>query len=707
MFTTLSRTILTFAVGVAAMVSVGAADARAAGLLRPADGRDPELSISSHDVRVVVQDGYAVTRIEQTFANPHDREYEAIYSFPVPEKAAVSEFTYWIDGRPVTAEVLPKEKARRVYEEEKAAGREAALTEQDDYRTFDISVWPVQPGQDVRVRLVYYQPAHLDTGIGRYAYPLEEGGVDEAKLAFWTANDRVDGRFSFELILCSSYPVEAVRLPNHPHAVLSRTSGGDWRISLTNQAGASPASSPAAQPTAAAPDDGPSAAPLPGPATQQVRLDTDIIVYWRLKAGLPGRVEMVAHRPDPQKPGTFMMVLTPGDDLKPINGGADWSFVLDKSGSMQSKFHTLADGVERGLRKLRPSDRFRIVLFDEQAIPMTTAFQSATPENIDSAIHRLRRVQPGNGTNLYAGLDLGTNGLDADRTSAVLLVTDGVANVGEVRQRAFIDLVRKKDVRLFTFIIGNSANRPLLGAITRRSGGTAFSISNSDDIVGAIVSATGKVTHEALHDVTLAIDGVPVRDLTPEEFGSLYRGQQLIAFGHYRNHGPAEVTLSGKISGRPVTFGTRFDFPETASLNPEIERLWAFSRIEDMMMQIEDFGEKSEHRSAITDLAVEYGLVTPYTSMIVVREEVFAQLGIDRRNEQRVAMEDAARQQRAAQPVQSRRVDKAAPMYASAAPRHGGGGNGSGAIDPAMLLLIVMIGAPVLCFLLPHRVSAK
>ena len=56
----------------------------------------------------MVEDGYAITTIEQVFANPQAADLEAIYSFPVPRKAAVSEFTYWIDGKPVSAEVLEK-----------------------------------------------------------------------------------------------------------------------------------------------------------------------------------------------------------------------------------------------------------------------------------------------------------------------------------------------------------------------------------------------------------------------------------------------------------------------------------------------------------------------------------------------------------------------------------------------------------------------
>ena len=199
-------------IGAAMLLCFSVLPAQAAGLLTPADGSLPPLEIRDHHVSVVIEDGYAVTTVEQVFHNPHSQDLEAIYSFPVPEHGAVSEFTLWIDGKPVSGEVLEKKEARRVYEEEKAAGREAGVTEKDSYKTFDISVSPVRAGQDTRIRLVYLQSAKVDSGIGRYLYPLEEGGVDEEKLAFWTANEKVTGSFSFDLTLKSGYPVDALRV---------------------------------------------------------------------------------------------------------------------------------------------------------------------------------------------------------------------------------------------------------------------------------------------------------------------------------------------------------------------------------------------------------------------------------------------------------------------------------------------------------------
>ncbi|MEW6647634.1 MAG: VIT and VWA domain-containing protein [Pseudomonadota bacterium] len=660
--------------------------AQAAGLLTPADGRLPALDLKEHHVNVVVEDGYAVTTVEQVFHNPHDRDLEAIYSFPVPEHGAVGEFTLWIDGKPVTGEVLEKKEARRVYEEEKAAGRDAGITEKDSYKTFDISVSPVRAGQDTRTRLVYVQAAHVDTGIGRYVYPLEEGGVDEEKLSFWTADSKVTSAFSFNLHLKSGYPVDAVRLPNQANAQVSQVGPGEWKVSIGNGA-------------AAAQEEGGAQAPAFNPQAQQAgavfTLDKDLVVYWRHQAGLPGSVDLVTYKPDAGKRGTFMLTVTPGEDLKPITEGSDWIFVLDISGSMQGKYATLADGVQRALGKMRPNDRFRIVLFNDRAQELTNGYVNATAEMVKHYSDEVARIQPTNGTNLYAGVELGLSALEADRTSAIVLVTDGVANVGETAQRKFIEMIKRKDTRLFTFIMGNSANRPMLEAMTKASGGFAVSISNSDDIVGQLLTAVSKVSHEALHGVEVKIGGVKVADLTPKEIGSLYRGQQLIVMGHYFDGGNARVELTGRISGQPKTYKTEFAFPRQSKDNPELERLWAYAAIEDIQSEMEDFGEKADLKRAATDIALEYSLVTDHTSMIVLREEQFAARNIQRNNQQRVAVEQAAQQQRAQSAPVSRRVDQQQPMYTTPRPSHSSGGGG-GAIDGFMLLLLAVLVLPSL-----------
>ncbi len=646
---------------------------RAAGLLTPADGSLPALEIREHAVDVLIQDGYAVTTVEQTFHNPHGRDLEAIYSFPVPEQGSVGEFTVWIDGKPVVGEVLEQGQARQVYEDQRAAGQDAGLAEQDGYRTFDVHVTPVRAGADTRTRLVYLQPARVDHGVGRYVYALEEGGVDEQKLAFWTAQAAVSERFSFAVRLRSGYPVEAVRMPDQPAAGITRIDDQRWDLALANGVGAE------------------DAVGMPGPVAS---LDRDLVVYWRLAQDLPGSLDLVTYKPDAAGRGTFLLTLTPGAELTPIADGADWVFVLDVSGSMQGKYATLAEGISQALGRLRPDDRFRIITFNDRARELTRGFVAATPEAVRRWADRVAQVQPNQGTNLYAGLSLGLDGVDADRPSGIVLVTDGVANVGETRQRAFLQLLDHKDVRLFTFVMGNSANRPLLEGIARASNGFARSVSNSDDIIGEILTAASKLTHHALHGVTVEIDGVRVADLTPAEPGSVYRGQQLMLLGHYFGDGDAQVTLAGRLAGAPVSWQGRFAFPGRSDLNPELERLWAYDRIRALEWEQDLFGPDADLGAAAVDLAVEHGLVTNRTSMLVVRDQVFDELGIDRRNARRTEIEHAARAQRAQQ-AQTRRVDQAEPMFSGAQPRLSGGGGG--AIDGwQVLLMTVAAGLVVL-----------
>ena len=667
---------------VLALFAVGTADA--AGLLTP-KGQVSSLDIRDHRVKVVVEDGYVLTEIDQVFTNSGANDVEAIYSFPVPSHAAVAEFTYWIDGNPVTGEVLKKQEARDLYEQEKAAGRETALAEKDEYRTFDISIYPVRANSDVRVRLVYVQSASTDTGIGRYVYPLEEGGVDEERNAFWEVRDSVAGSFSFDLELKSSYPVDAIRLPEQPNAVLNQIDPGHWTIAL-HSIGTSPVDEEFSVQVAALETGETPASATAGSGV--ANLDKDIVVYWRHAPDLPGSVDLVAHKPDATGRGTFMLTFTPGDDLPVIENGRDWVFVLDISGSMQGKFATLADGVQQSLGKLNPNDRFRIFTFNNSAHELTSSFVTASPENVLHYTDLVGRLRAEGGTNLYAGLRAGLDSLDSDRSSGIALVTDGVANVGVTEKKEFLKMMGQHDVRLFTFIMGNSANRPLLEAMTDVSNGFALETSNSDDIAGQLIQATAKIRHAALHDVTLTIDGLKVADLTPEKIGSLYHGEQLQVLGHYWGSREAKVRLSGKIAGKDIEYRTSFAMPVQSDLNPELERIWAYATIENLQATMDYFGADKDTEDAITDLATEYGLVTDFTSMIVVRDEVFAAQGIRRSNRDRVATERAAQQPRAQQSPQNRRVDHNKPMYSNKRPSTGGGGSGGGAAGLPMILAL-------------------
>ncbi len=631
----------------AALLAASFLPARAAGTLTPLGAARTPIQIRSHQVNVTLTNGFAQTEVLQTFFNPNAQDLEAIYAFPVPKSASLSAVSIANGEKILNGEVLPKADAERIYEQEKQSGNDAGLAVKNSYLTYEFKVTPVRAYAEIQLRFVYYQALEIDAGVGRYVYPLEDGGTDDVARSFWTANPTVEGTLAVRVELKSAWPVADVRVPGFEGAAaVQKLDAGHYQVALDR----------------------------PG-----AKLDRDFVFYYRLADNLPGRIEVVPYRAAKDKPGTFMLVVTPGVDLQPLAQGADYSYVLDVSGSMQTKLHTLANGVAQAIGQMSPNDRFRLVTFNNTArelLPWTPA----TPENAKRAIDMVKSLVSSGGTNLYDGVALGLKDLDADRATSVVLVTDGVANQGIVQPARFHELLQRVDVRVFGFLMGNAANWPLLRTIADASGGFYAGVSNDDDIVGQLLLAKGKITHEALHHASFKFGG-PVRifDTTGDTPRKIYRGQQLVIFGRYEGAGRATVTLKASLSGADRTYTTTVDLPEIDTGNPEIERLWAMSLIEQIELQENaGFLPPAESHETIRMLGVNYQLVTDHTSMVVLDDATHARNGIARHNAARIATERAAQSARAAQPARPTRVDTTQPAFPAPAPHVGRYGNGGG-----------------------------
>jgi len=631
-------------------------EGRAAGVLTPVNSSQMPLEIRDHQVEVVINNGFAQTVVTQSFYNPNGSSTEALYTVPVPKHASLSEMEIHNGDRVLRGEVVEKEKAESVYVEESSKGNQAGLAQKNGYQDFEFWVSPIAPQSEVSMRYVYYQPLKVDMSLGRYLYPLEEGGTDDAAATqFWTRQEQVQQHFSIRVILKSAWPVQAVRTPGFSGQQHKDEQGNlIWEYS-----------------------------------SNQGSLAQDFVFYYQLQSGLPGRIEMLNYREDDSKPGTFMMVVTPSEDLKPLNSGADYVFVLDVSGSMSGKLHTLAEGVKRTLGQMNAQDRFRIITFSNQAREYTKGWTPATEEQVKHALGVVDKLHTEGGTNLYAGLRLAVDGVDDDRATSLVLVTDAVANQGELDPRMFAKLMEQYDLRVFGFLMGNSSNWPLMKTIAEASGGFYQNVSNADDIIGQILLAKEKVLYEAMNDVDLKLSGVKTYDLIGHQYRKVFRGQQLLILGRYADGGAAKLVMDAKITGEDKRYEANFDFPDVDTSHPELERIWALATIEGLEQQ-EAMGvmQGGEAGDAIVDLALQYQLVTDDTSMVVLEDEAFARHGIERRNLERVSKERAAQQERASKPVQSKRVDQGGSGFELPLPDIGGGG----AVSPWWVLPLLGAG---------------
>ena len=665
-----------------------------AGTLSPAGSGLKPAEIVSHDVKVTINNGFAQTEVTQQFKNINDSTIEAVYSFPVPQSASLSDCQVLVGEKLMEGEVVPKNDADRIYKEETAAGNNAAKADKNGYEDFTFNISNLKPQETATISFTYYQPLPIDTGVCRYAYPLEEGNTkDTAALSFWTRNSTPSGKTTIRVILRSAWPVSAIRAPyGTPTPATEDLAAGIADITYE----------------------------LPDGLTR------DFIFYYSLADNLPGRLEVVPYK-EAGKEGTFMMVLTPGVDLKPLNQGSDYVFVLDYSGSMYGgKIATLAKAVIGAIEKMNPNDRYRIIFFNHDAKDFTNGYIPATQENLKRTIKMLKSVSSSGSTNLYAGLKMALSNMDDDRVTTMVIVTDGVTNTGEVAPAAFAKLMKRQDIRVFGFLMGNSANWPLMRTICNVSGGFYDAVSNDDDIIGKIMLAKSKILFEAMHDVKVSIKGVETTDITNQCVKKLYRGQQLVMFGHYPKGGTATVTMETKISGESKTYKCTMDFPEEDTDNPELERLWALAQIEmheDMVNQ--GLQPESEKSDFVRGIGLKYQIVTDETSMIILDADAHNRHSIERRNQERVRKERQAQSQRMAAPVKNYRVDvprqttdtgnteNAQPVHTRKPVQnnmfsdiahdltHISIGGGGGAIDPWMIIIMGGFVAAAVC--LPER----
>ena len=83
--------------------------------------------------------------------NPTAQWREAVYVFPLPERAAVDHLTMHVGERVIEGEIRERAEARRAYEDAKAQGRRTTLFEQERPNLFTMSVANIVPNQTVAV----------------------------------------------------------------------------------------------------------------------------------------------------------------------------------------------------------------------------------------------------------------------------------------------------------------------------------------------------------------------------------------------------------------------------------------------------------------------------------------------------------------------------------------------------------------------------
>ncbi|MHC4223795.1 MAG: hypothetical protein ACYSUN_07390, partial [Planctomycetota bacterium] len=144
-------------------------------------------------------------------------------------------------------------------------------------------------------------------------------------------------------------------------------------------------------------------------------------------------------------------------------------------------------------------------------------------------------------------------------------------------------------------------------------------VSERENIEIKVSSLYDKVASPVLTDVRIHMEDVGEYDVYPRDLGDLFKGQQLVVVGRYRKQGPRAVTLRGRVGNRDVSLVYEATFGKGRD-REYLPRLWAVRKVGFLLSEIRRNGEKSELVSEIRRLGTRYGIVTPYTSFLVLEE---------------------------------------------------------------------------------------
>jgi len=561
--------------------------------------------------------------VTQEFQNPFKERIEAVYTFPLPQNAAVDDMTMLVGDRTVRGKILRREEAEAVYEAAKSGGQVASLLNQERPNIFTQSVANIMPGEQIKITISYVETLKYEDGSYEFVFPMVVGPrYNPGSAAGVSTGNGVSAD--------TDKVPDASRITPPPVPEGMRV-GHDISLDITLDAGV-PIDSLNSKSHDIDTD-------RDGPGRAHVRLKNGPVIPNKdfvLKFDVAGKSitdALLTHRS--QRGGFFTLILQPPErvtveDVAP----KELVFVLDTSGSMNGfPIEKAKETMKLALDSLYPADTFNIITFAGDTHILFPEPVAATADNLKKAQAFLETRSGGGGTEMMKAIKASLDPSDSQgHVRIVCFMTDGyVGNDMEI----ISEVQKHPNARVFAFGIGGSVNRFLLEKMAENGRGEVEFVALNDDGSAAARRFHERVRNPLLTDISVDWNGLPVADVYPARVPDLFSAKPVVLTGRYTSAGRGVIRLKGKMSGREFVREIAVDFPESIAQHDVLAPLWAKLRIDNLMGQdyqgLQQGAMRPELKEAITGLGLEFRLMTQFTSFVAVEEMIVTDGGQPRR----------------------------------------------------------------------------
>lgn len=602
----------------------GAGDAQSPHFVVKSAGAVGTLPLQSTDVQVYVAGMLADVQVTQHYRNTGDVPLEAEYVFPGSTRAVVYAMRMTVGNRQIDAEIKEKREAKQIYDKAKQAGKTASLLEQERSNIFQMRVANILPGDDVVVVMHYTELLVPQQGAYGFVFPTVVGprymgsskGVSGTG-ASTVAESKIDSvlqalegmvyadqsggaarsvaGFALEMEIDS--PIAIQRIASDTHTLRVQHAAGSSHATLE-----------------LLPEEGSNGSEL---------ANRDVVIQYQL-AGDAVESGVMLYQGDGSagdKENFFLAMLEPPQRVASSQiSPREYVFVMDVSGSMHGfPLDTAKTMLRELVGQLRPSDQFNVLLFAGSNRFLSPQPVPATKANIDKAMQVIDSTQSRGSTELMPALQsvyaLPKNN-DVSRT--VVVVTDGYVTV----EREAFQIIRQNlsKANVFAFGIGSSVNRALIEGIARAGMGEPFVITQPSDAKAQAQRFRQMIDSPVLTDVQVRFDGLDVYDVVPQVLPDVLAQRPVVVFGKWRGTPEGMAVIEGQSASGA--------YSHAAPVNSAVSRhakalryLWARHRIASLTDQESLTGE-AHLQKTITQLGLDYSLLTQYTSFVAVDKVV-------------------------------------------------------------------------------------
>jgi Ca-activated chloride channel homolog len=539
------------------------------------------ITIQRETVQIDLDDQFAHVKISQVFQNNTGIDLEGTYIFPLPPGADISDFALWMDGRQLNSETLPADEAAAIYHQIVASMRDPGLLEYMGDGLIQAWVYPIPAYGTKQIDMEYDWLITMDGGLMKLDLPLKLDGysIDQIQSLAVTVN------------VTSPDTLGTIYSPTH-----------DVRIDHNGEFGA----------TASFEE-------------SNYRPEGNFVLYVSRPQAAVG-VNMLTHATGSDE-GYFLTMIAPEYKETGEVIPKDFVCVLDTSGSMAGgKIEQAKEALNYIFQNLNDEDRFQLITFATDVYPYFEGWSDATNANITDVSDYIDGIDAGGSTNIDEAMrEALKQNPDRNRPMYIIFISDGLPTVGETntaRIEENINAVNSEvNGRIFCFGVGDDVDYQFIDRLSRENGGYTASVGPNENMEQPLSDFYAKIKSPVMTGINVEITGARIYDMLPETMPDLFLGSQLILAGRFVGTGRGEIVLTGTVGGEAKRFAYPVEFTNDRE-NDFIPRHWATRRVGYLLNQIRLYGENQEVVDEIVDLATRYGIITPYTSMLVTEDEM-------------------------------------------------------------------------------------